>query len=923
MRDERWAEVWKLFNSAHNIPSGPRTALLESNDLDPEVRSEVLALLEVSYSCNAAWSIPGQAIASPEYPVGYEFGRHMIVGLIGQGGSGRIYAAHDKVLRRVVALKVLAGPLLGQSDRLMEEARAASALNHPNIVTVYETIIADDHLAIVMEFVDGQSLRQLLHGVPLPVEKVIRYGRQVSEALRAAHQAGITHRDVKPENILVRKDEYVKLVDFGLATNIALISDDQTGHFAGTLRYSSPEQLNGETASQASDIFSFGLVLYEMTTGMHAFQGESPLDAAGAILSRQAVPPLRKVPRIPPRLDRLIMAMLAKNPADRPSSAEIVRSLEQIGGDSARRFQGRRAWLTSALVATVGVAAFVIPQWIRKPAPLSLRLDSRPLTGEEGMEAEPAISPDGRFVVYTWKSTAKDKPVALVREIGSDRKTVLPIAGRFSWLPDSEHIGFVRRGHDRDAVCTIAKDGTGEQEILKAGRIDYAEWTPDGEWIVYVGTNEKNKESHALFLWSTKTRQTRQLTFPSDSTPGDERFAISPDGKQVAFRRALSYADSDIWVAALPVPGSPRQVTFNHLTGDNLAWTSNGKAIVSSMLRGSNYSLWLQPLNSSRAPSRLTEIGLQVTGVRSARQRDRLVWRSALDDTNIWSVPITGGTPHRVISSTMLDLDVTSSSLGVLGFRSDRSGFPEIWIASSDGKSQKKVTSLEGRSGSPRWSPDGRRLVFDSRVANNASDIYLLDCDPLQLQCGPPVRITEHPATDAIPNWSADGKSIYFASQRTGQWQIWKLDVNDQRREPVQITTKGGFFATESPDGRWLYYSRAEPDPSIGVWRKGLPGNSNAPFRPDDEGEMLFPLEFRASATWSLSGREIIYSFFGDPEGLWAYDLETRRKRMIHSTGNTPLARGLAVSPGAKTVFFAQQDRWQSSIVVADYEMVK
>jgi Tol biopolymer transport system component len=927
-KDERWKKVWELFNSAYEKPAGERSSLLRSDDLDPQVRSEVIALLEVSASCTSGQFLPAPPGAGPEYPVGHELGRYLIVGQIGQGGFGRIYAAHDRDLRRVVALKVLGGPVPGHRDRLIDEARAATALNHPNIVTVYETLSLDDHIAIVMEFVDGQSLRELLRiAAPLPLDKVVRYGRQMAEALSAAHHAGITHRDVKPENILVRKDEYVKLVDFGLATHVKVTSSDiGAGPLAGTLRYMSPEQLEGEAATPAADVFSLGLVFYEMITGAHPFQGKSPLDAARAIATLQPVPPSRKVRGMPPALDRLVMAMLSKSFGARPSTAEIVRSLEQIAGESTRRANRRRALVAGAVLAGAAVSIPAAWLWTRKPPPMVLRLDAKPLTGEEGRETLPALSPDARFVVYGWQPTAGSPRVTLLREVGSDRKTVLPIAWPYTWLPDNRHIGFVRRGKNQDTLCTISMDGTGEQEILHARNMGLAEWSPDDDWIVYVAGTGKNQGTPALFRYSTKTRETRQLTFPPDSTLGEDQFAISPDGRQVAFRRLFTYLNGDIFLVSLRDSGPPRRVTFERVAGDSLAWIANGTAIVSTLIRGANNSVWLYPLRSPEGPSRLTGVGVEATNVRSTPTRNRLAWVSALDDTNIWSVPLGGGAPRRVISSAMRDLDIASSSRGLLAFRSDRSGAPEIWISTGDGVSQKKATNLNRRSGSPKWSPDGRRLVFDSHGTDDASDIYLMNCDPEQLKCGPPVKITDHPASDAIPNWSADGSSVYFASQRTGQWQTWKVLADGKLHQPVQVTTKGGFFAAESPDGKWLYYSRNDSKQTKGVWRKQLPRNSNLPFSADDPGEMLVPLEQRSLATWVLAEHEILYNTFGDgesPAALWAFDFKTRRKRMIHKAGEAPLARGLALSPDGTSVLFAQLDRWQSNIVVADYEIVK
>ncbi len=928
MTDERWSTVWELFNSAHEMPAEQRSALLASNCIEPDVRSEVLALLEVSSSCTLHRSAPASQFASPEYPAGFEFGRYRIIGLIGQGGFGRIYAAHDQDLRRVVALKVLASALLGDRERLVEEARAASALNHPSIVTVYETISGEDCLAIVMEFVDGRSLRQILKDAPgpLPGEKVIRYGRQMAEALEAAHAAGITHRDVKPENILVRKDEYVKLVDFGLATNMVVTSPDTAARpLAGTLRYFSPEQLRGHPASPASDMFSLGLVFYEMATGVHAFGGESPLDTADAIATAQLVPASRKAPQIPPELDRVLAAMLRKHPSERPTAAEVGQSLAQIAAASGRSAERRWMWVIGATLLTVGGLAVGMSQYVRKPPHLALSLDSRPLTGNEGREIQPALSRNGRYVVYIRHEKINSKPVTLLREIGSDREKILPIPGPFSWLPDNRQIAFVRRGAGRDTLCTIAIEGTAVQEILQTKRILTFEWSPDQKWIAYSAPAGSEGIS-ALFLYSTSSRQTRQITFPPPASLGDEQFAISPDGRQLVYRRTFNFAKSDIFLIAMPGPGPARQVTFHETGGNTVAWTRDGAGIISSVSRGANQSLWLHPLSSPQKPTRLTEVGIEAFDIASAAGRNRLAWVNALEDTNIWSVPAIGGKPIRVIASAMRDLDVASSSLGLLAFRSDRSGFPEIWISGRNGESQKKVTNLESFTGSPRWSPNGRRLAFDSRRTSAATDIYVMNCDPVAMQCDEPVQLTDHAASDAIPRWSADGSHLYFASQRSGQWQVWKIPADGAGRQAVPMTTHGGFFAAEAPGSRWLYYSRIDSERARGVWRKLLPGGSASPFRADDPGEMVLPMEFRATATWSLSGREIFYSAFGDADSspaVWAFNLQTRQRRIVYDSGDTPLRRGLTLSPDGTTIFFSRLDRWQSNIIVADYEVVK
>ncbi len=589
--------------------------------------------------------------------------------------------------------------------------------------------------------------------------RAVDYGRQIAQALAAAHDAGIAHHDVKPENILVRADDYVKLVDFGLATNLRTMTPG-AGPMTGTLRYLAPEGLRGDTASSAADIFSLGLVLYEMTAGRHPFAGDTPLGTANAIASQQLVPPSRVARGVPAALDALIVAMLSKDPAARPAALEVVRRLEGAtdrSGRAARRF----GWaLIASICVAVALTAGLARRW-RDPAPFGLRLHTRPLTGQGGRENSPALSPDGRYVVFDWREKEGDPPATFLREIDTDRTTTLPIAGPFAWLPDSK-------------------------------------------------------------------------------------------------------------------------------------------------------------------PSRLTEVGVETYSIRSAIEKNRLSWVNAFDDANIWRVPAAGGTPVRVIASAMRDRDVAWSSRGVLAYRSDRSGYPEIWISLGSGESQRKVTDLKAFTGSPRWSPDGRRLAFGSHRGEGA-EVFTMDCDPVALQCGQPVQVTHDPAIDTVPTWSQDGSHLYFASQRSGAWQVWRVDSGSQR-PPTQMTSQGGLFAAESPDGNWLYYSRVESPQALGLWRKPLPGNPHARFRVEDPGEKLLPMDFSGTDTWTLSGQEIFYENLSrneGPQGIWAFDLVNNRKRLVHQERDLPLARGLAVSPDGKWILFARADRSESTIVVADYDIVQ
>src|SRR6516162_3365460 len=355
MSPEQWNRIVELFHAAREKTATERAALLDASAADPELRLVVEQMLrDDEASCSLLDRSPievmsdGTADFRTPASAGARFGRYEVLARIGRGGTGEVWTAHDTELDRAVAIKFLfARPGFGQlADRLTKEARAASALNHPNIVTVYEVIQHQDTPLIVMEMVNGEPLGSA-RGTPQPLEQVVQLVLQIAKALAAAHAHGIIHCDIKPENILVRSDGYVKVLDFGLARRVG--RDATPGSIAGTPRYMSPEQARAEAVSPATDIYSLGLVLYELVTGKQAFPGHSPL--------LQAMPPSEPLvpssinPRVPANLNSLIMAMLASKPEGRPSAAEVS---ERLGAAFVKLHQRRHYGRTMADSALIG-----------------------------------------------------------------------------------------------------------------------------------------------------------------------------------------------------------------------------------------------------------------------------------------------------------------------------------------------------------------------------------------------------------------------------------------------------------------------------------------------------------------------------------------------------------------------------------------
>ena len=354
MTSERYEKIGQLFHAALELPAESRMAFLSAAcGVDVDLRKEVESLLEAHDKAGdfatappagvfAAW-LAGEAQAAD---LSGTIGAYEVLAPIGRGGMGEVYLAHDTRLGRKVAVKVLQAPLTSNAEavrRFEQEARAASSLNHPNIVTIYEIGDFRDRRFIAMEYVEGRSVAAMV-GPPMDATTLAKLGAQLARALVVAHAAGIVHRDIKPENVIVREDGYVKVLDFGLARLARLPTVEDTGTITnpnlllGTPRYMSPEQARGETASAASDVFSLAVVLYELATGRHPFEAESTLAMLHSIASSPATAPLRWVPDLPPVLDRLLMRMLDKSAAGRPSASQVEAELSAFSaGSSAAR----------------------------------------------------------------------------------------------------------------------------------------------------------------------------------------------------------------------------------------------------------------------------------------------------------------------------------------------------------------------------------------------------------------------------------------------------------------------------------------------------------------------------------------------------------------------------------------------------------
>src|SRR5262245_1849997 len=856
MTPEQWHRVKEVFEAALDRAPEERSGFLgQACAGDDLLHSEVKSLLssyeqEKSFMDTPAASLAAESLMKEESNalVGQQLGHYQIIRELGRGGMGVVYLAQDTTLDRPVALKLLPSYLTSDPERLRRferEARSASALNHPNILTIYEIGQEDALHFIATEFIDGVTLREKIKRKDLNLNDALRISEQIASALAAAHAAGIVHRDIKPENVMLRRDGYVKVLDFGLAkltearsASVAAIStaavamDKDTG-IAGTAGYMSPEQAGGEQVDQRSDIFSCGAVLYEMLTGEMAFRYEWNGEPISVVVHREPAELSNLGENELAEVERVLRRCLEKKPEERyASGTELVAALKEMvilsrandGVPSAARTPPRTIlkhgwWLALTIVAMLTGSVWLLSS---RRGGVERTVDGWrstmkvvPLTGLPSAW-NAAFSPDGKHVAFLWNSEGKwpndqDVYVKLVDGGTPTRLTFKPATDASPvWSPDGNFIAFTRYSDAERAIFTIPASGGPERKLFSTQLVSPT-WGPAGiiawsrdNFIVYSNAGTTNR-SAGLYRLSVDKLETKQLTMPPEGWFGDQQPAISPDGKTLAFVRMSGELVDDVYV--MPAAGGePTRLTFDNATIHGLAWMPDGRSIVFSSGRSGGLNMLWRISSNGGKPEPLGVGGDQAYFPAISDQGQHLAYVSGQRATSFLRVelpnsPSKTSLQTKILSSTSEEyLPQISTDGKRIVFVSRRSGIDEIWACDSDGSKLRQLTGL-GRplTGTPRWSPDGEYIAFDARLEEQ-SDIYVITAGG-----GQPQRVTKETASDEVPSWSRDGKWIYFASNRSGAYQVWKTPA--EGGESVQVTKAGGFAAFESPDGKDVYYS--------------------------------------------------------------------------------------------------------------------
>jgi hypothetical protein len=813
---------------------------------------------------------------------GTRIGPYDILALVGAGGMGEVYRARDARLGRDVAVKVLPADVSADSDRLRRfehEARAAAALNHPNILAVYDIGSSAQSTYIVTELLEGQTLRDLLTGERLPVSRAVDLAAQIASGLAAAHGRGIVHRDIKPENIFVTHDNHAKILDFGLATSVA--ADNKAAVEAptraasaphsvlGTAGYMAPEQVRGQAVDHRADIFAFGAVVYEMLSGRRAFTGENALDAMSAILREPPATLASTSDRpIPPALVRLVERCLEKSPAARfQSTTDLAFALKAISqGDAIgttavgalpriTAASGRREWLAWGLVAVVSLALIgTLLAWRLRPAPALapaiLFTVPPPEAGSIGVGGgvAMAISPDGTQLVFGANSgAAPSRPSLWVRSLASIEARSLPAAANIStnaspfWSPSSRAVGFWSDGKLRridldSGVVTVIGD---------TPPVSGPTWGPDGTIIF---GSQLGAVSGGLYRISAAGGAPSPLTTP-DAKRGEQQHSrpyFLPDGRHFVFLAV----PRRICVGSLDSPE-----VKDILTADSQAVYSLG------------YLLFVRQatlLAQRFDPIRLETVGEPMVVAEDVRTSQRTAVAQFAASANGVLVYQTGdvsrNTPlawldraGRVLSTVSdstadyADLNLAPNARqAVVGLR----GGPDVidlWTMDLDRGSRLRLTSGTRRNFKPFVSPEGTRVVW-SAERQQTLDLFWKRADGV----GPDEAVMPSPQARVATDWSNQSIVFVTGTRSSARSSIWVAPVAHPADAKLYLEAKNGLRdARLSPDGRWMAYSSNE---------SGVDQVYVQPF-PDANGGrwLVSTADGGILPHWRADGQELIY----------------------------------------------------------------
>ncbi len=956
---QQWQQAKEIFEGALERAGAERARFLDEacgNDLG--LREEVESLLRSYFDAGSFMESPAVAPLAEslagqqtQLAAGQTIKHYEVLGQIGEGGMGEVYLARDITLGRRVALKLLPEFVSRNPDRLRRfkhEARLASTLSHPNVCVIHEIGETDEGQPfIAMEFIEGVTLRQQLDEHSLSLEQALDIAVQVAEALNAAHEAGIVHRDIKPENIMIRLDGYVKVLDFGLAkltdtaapdlsrTNSTLLLNSTPGTVMGTAGYMSPEQARGVTVDKRTDVWSLGVVLYEMVHGRPPFVGETATDLLVAIVDKEPAP-MSTAAAPPAELDRIVRKALRKNPEERyqivKEMAIDLRSLQRdldIDASLAPGVTnaGRRATvpgrngITTAkdqllnsklegpgrgprrllqlglfLVAAVIIAAAALGSYKlynRSPATAGTparfqRVNVTKLT-TNGSALFASISPDGKYVGYIKSENGKES--LWLRQVGNagNLEIVPPSDGHYQGLafsPDGSFIyyGYVSAGASNNAgeIFKVPVLGQGATAVKQDATQGPSSLSHDGKHLAFVAFD---REKQLDMLKVANADGSGEQIVATRNWP--QRFswswATTPAWTEDDQRIALPIVNSDasgFYVSILDVHLADRTQRTIPLSAQrfeqpdqvNLLADASG-VIMSGKAQGSSFAqIWfLGPDGSAR---RLTnDLSDYQAAVLTADSSSFIAIQTQML-LNIWTAPQgNSGQATQLTSGLGRYFDLSWAPDGKIIYASDASGSADIYELGSNG-AVRQLTSEMKRNYAPVASPDNRYIAFHSN-RSGTFQIWRMDRDG-----GNPIQLTNESTECTWPQFTPDGKFViyeHFDQGRPGT--IWRVPVGGG---PAEALAEGYTVRPViSPDGKWLGYLQNDGK-SDSPWRLALLSLDGAKESRTFPLAASVPVQFDTVLRWSPDSRSLHYiDRRAGVENIWAQPIDGNKARQI------------------------------------------
>ena len=778
--------------------------------------------------------------------IGKILAHYEILTKIGQGGMGEVYRALDSKLDREVALKILPTDMARKPERLerfKREAKAVAALKHPNIVTIYSVEEIEGLHFLTMELVEGRTLSNLLPKAGFPLDRLFDIAIPLADAVSCAHARGITHRDLKPDNIMIDGEGRLRVLDFGLAklqdpsdpgnTSLAMTVDAVTeeGKILGTVAYMSPEQAEGKAIDPRSDIFSLGTILYEMATGSRPFQGETGISILGSILKEDPPPVTELDPSLPRHFGRILLRCLAKDPDRRyQTTLDLRNELEELkkeidsgvhsarpAGLQARKKGPSRLWMVLGLGAVLGfVLTFAILRGFRTETTAGGHA-SMTMTSAFGQDADLNWSPESEFLAFGRLSgqgfDLMVKPVAggeaVVRAEGPGDETVP------RWSPDGRYLAYISTSEPGSFILLIPPHGGTPRKLIATNihalDIETIEnsmgdhpWSLDSRTLLVSRVNDGGQM--VIYRIDRDSGEAEQLSFPlvgsDDLSP-----SYSFNGDRIVFERRIRSRGT---LMTMPASGEDPEVLLeDEFDNRHPLFRPDGRHLVFDSDRTGGRNIWDLDLHTGRLKQLTFET--RYLSSPSVSATNRIVYVPWWHDTFLFEVNVTTGERRQLTSHTKENYGARVSPDGrTIAYHSSRMGDIEVFLHPTDGTPETRLTDTPGNNLYPDWSPDGRQLVFCSTRDNGQNKLFVTNRDGggtrLLIDQQINVKVRNTPLHGGlVSRWSPDGERIAYLVTTNETAGLWMIDSDGSN--PKEAIADVEWFDWY-PDNRHMIISR-------------------------------------------------------------------------------------------------------------------